>query len=52
MEFNYSYRNEEIKRCHYCKMWIEYRMSKLMCNRTFFYFHPTCLEIYREKISN
>ena len=49
MEFNYNY--EEIKRCHYCKMWIEYRMVKMMCNRTFFYFHPTCLEIYREKIN-
>ena len=49
MEFNYNY--EEIKRCHYCKMWIEYKIARILCNRTFYYFHPTCFEIFREKIS-
>jgi len=27
MEFNYNY--EEIKRCHYCKTWIEYKIARI-----------------------
>jgi hypothetical protein len=50
MEYEYSYRNEEMKRCHYCKMWIEYRLKKIMCNRSFVYFHPECFEIFKTKI--
>ena len=29
----------------------KYKIARILCNRTFYYFHPTCFEILREKIS-
>lgn len=48
MEYEYNY--EELKRCHYCKCYIEYKFKKIICNRSFVYFHPGCFEIIREKM--
>lgn len=43
MECEYSF--EELKRCDYCKRWIEYKFIQMTYNRKFFYFHRDCFEI-------
>ena len=50
MEHEYEYHYEEIKKCHYCNHFIEYKYCKIIVIRTMYYYHKDCFHLVVDKL--